>query len=154
MAMTLQASPRKRLPPAERARLLEDAATRIFAEQGYVATSVDDIVAAAGVTKPMLYRHFESKQELCIALLERYREELIAATLEAYAIEPSRTRPQASDPTRLEAQLSRMIDAWLAWVEAHPDATRLLFTPVRGDDGCSALKTPCSTSSERLRPHC
>ncbi len=70
-------------PPSavERARLIDEAATRLFADQGYAATTVEDIVAAAGVTKPMLYRHYESKQDLCIRLLERYRDELIGSTL-------------------------------------------------------------------------
>jgi AcrR family transcriptional regulator len=114
---------RRRLAAAERRRLIEQAATRLFAERGYANTTVDDIVSAAGVTKPMLYRHFESKQELCITLLERYRDELIAAPLAKF-------RPGASDR---EAQLAAMIDAWLAHVEHHPDAARMLFTPVSGD---------------------
>jgi AcrR family transcriptional regulator len=111
---------RSRLRPAERRRLIEEAATRLFAARGYAATTVEDIVRAAGVTKPMLYRHFESKQELCVALLERYRDELIAAPL-------SRFTPGARSP------LPAMLDAWLAYVESHPEGTRLLFTPIHGD---------------------
>jgi len=37
---------------------LEEAAARLFAERGYLATTVDDIVSAADVSKPALYRHF------------------------------------------------------------------------------------------------
>jgi AcrR family transcriptional regulator len=107
----------------ERRALIESAATRLFAARGYAATTVDDIVAAAGLTKPMLYRHFESKQELCVALLERYRADLIAAPLARYT-------PGAADR---RAQLAPMIDAWLEYVEQHPDAARLLFTPIGGD---------------------
>jgi AcrR family transcriptional regulator len=124
----------KRLRPAERARLLEAAATRLFADRGYAATTVDDIVAAAGVTKPMLYRHFESKQELCIELLERYRDELIAATLSQIDAGTSPGRIGSQD------QLARMVDAWLSWVQAHPDAARLLFTPIRGDDEVQSIQ--------------
>jgi AcrR family transcriptional regulator len=132
--MSAARSPRTRLLAAERARLIEDAATRLFAEKGYVSTSVEDIVAAAGVTKPMLYRHFESKQGLCVWLLERYREELIAAPLREFAVDAADT-PEARQRSsrRPDGQLERMVDAWLSWVEAHPDATRLLFTPIRGD---------------------
>jgi AcrR family transcriptional regulator len=114
---------RRRLSGAERRELIEQAATRLFAERGYASTTVDDIVAAAGVTKPMLYRHFESKQELCIVLLERYRDELIAAPLAKF-------RPGASNRA---AQLAAMIDAWVAHVERHRDAARMLFTPMSGD---------------------
>ena len=115
--------PAARLAPSERRVLIERAATRLFAERGYVATTVDDIVQAAGLTKPMLYRHFESKQELCIALLERFRAELIAAPL-------ARFTAGAVDQ---RAQLGTMIDAWLEHIEQHPDETRLLFTPILGD---------------------
>jgi AcrR family transcriptional regulator len=112
--------------------LIDEAATKLFADRGYAATTVEDIVAAAGVTKPMLYRHHESKQELCIHLLERYRDQLIGATLNRFAPDAAldhATPRGALDPRRLE----EMIDAWLEWVESHPDATRLLFTPIRGD---------------------
>jgi AcrR family transcriptional regulator len=111
---------RARLRPQERARLITQAATRLFAERGYESTSVADIAAAAGVTKPMVYRHFESKQDLCIRLLARYRDELIAAPLSQFEV-------GATD------RLARMIDAWLSWVFSNPDGARLLFTPLRGD---------------------
>jgi AcrR family transcriptional regulator len=111
------------LTPDQRRERIEDAATRLFAERGYAATTVDDIVAVAGLTKPKLYRDFESKRDLCVALLRRSRAELIAAPLAEYS-------PGASDrPT----QLRRMIDAWLGHVERHPHAARLLFTPITGD---------------------
>jgi AcrR family transcriptional regulator len=102
---------------------IERAATRLFAQRGFAATTVDDIVQAAGVTKPMLYRHFESKQELCVALLVHHRAELIAAPLAHFL-------PGAEDRA---TQVASMIDAWLGYIEQHPDATRLLFTPISGD---------------------
>ncbi len=113
----------RRVAATERRRLIELAATRLFAERGFAATTVEDIVRAVGVTKPMLYRHFESKQELCVALLERYRAELVAAPLAQFA-------PAAADA---QAQLASMVEAWLEYIEQHPDAARLLFTPVTGD---------------------
>jgi AcrR family transcriptional regulator len=103
--------------------LIEEAATVLFAQQGYAATTVDDIASAAGVTKPMVYRHFESKQELCISLLRRYRDELVAAPL-------SRFEPKAPDR---QAELAEMLAAWLEHARQHPDAIRLLFTPITAD---------------------
>jgi AcrR family transcriptional regulator len=50
-------------------RHIARAAARLFASQGYDATSVREIVAAAGVTKPTLYYHFGSKAGLANALL-------------------------------------------------------------------------------------
>jgi AcrR family transcriptional regulator len=49
---------RRRLQKPERRRLIEEAASRLFAEHGYAETRLDDIAAAAGVTKQLLYQHF------------------------------------------------------------------------------------------------
>jgi AcrR family transcriptional regulator len=114
---------RPRLARSARRALIERAATRLFAERGYAATSVEDVATAAGISKPMLYRDFESKRDLCVALLERYRDELVAAPL-------ARFDPAASD---WHEQTAAMGDAWLGWVEENPDAARLLLTPIQGD---------------------
>ena len=113
----------KRLGAAARRQLIEEAATRLFAQRGYKATTVEDIVHGAGVTKPMLYRHFESKQDLCVALLERYRDELVAAPLSVL---------EAGDAD-WRGQLGAMGDAWLGYIEQHPEGARLLLTPIHGD---------------------
>jgi AcrR family transcriptional regulator len=119
-----------RLARADRARLIEDAATRLFAHQGYASTTVEDIVRAAGVTKPMLYRHWESKRELCVALFERHRDELAAAPLGVFD-------PAARDRRR---QAVAMIEAWLEHTRQHPDAARFLFLPVSGDPEVEQLQ--------------
>ncbi len=46
-------------------------ATRLFSENGYAGTRMSDIAAAIGVTKPIVYRHFDSKQALFEALVRR-----------------------------------------------------------------------------------
>ena len=84
--MFAPAAPARSATPArpERAatrRQIEDVAVELFAEQGYAATTVDQIVAQAGISKPGLYRHFESKKDLYLTLLRRHREELAAAAL-------------------------------------------------------------------------
>ncbi len=48
----------------EKRRRILEAATRLFTEQGYEGTSVDDIAAAAGVSKQTVYSHYESKENL------------------------------------------------------------------------------------------
>jgi AcrR family transcriptional regulator len=114
---------RTRLSAAERRTLIERAAARLFAERGYELTTVAEIAAAAGVSKPMLYRHFESKRELHMRLLERRRDELAAAPLGRFL------EAEGSLAERLEA----MIDAWFEHVAEHPDSSRLLFQDVTGD---------------------
>lgn len=49
-----------------------DAATALFAEQGFDGTSMGEILKAIGCTPPSLYNYFKSKEELYLAVLERY----------------------------------------------------------------------------------
>ena len=58
-----------RRDPARRAAILEAAATA-FAHSGYAATSVEDVATAAGITKLIVYRHFETKENLYRSVLE------------------------------------------------------------------------------------
>jgi len=58
---------------ATRTKLL-DAARDVIRAQGYSATSVDDICAAAGVTKGSFFHHFPSKEQLGIAAIEQFNE--------------------------------------------------------------------------------
>jgi AcrR family transcriptional regulator len=53
-----------------RERLL-DAAETLFLDSGYAATAMEQIAQAAGVTKPAIYRHFASKEDLFLALRHR-----------------------------------------------------------------------------------
>ena len=66
-----------RMPRAQRRNQLLELATRVFTEKGYQATSMDDIAAAAGVTKPVLYQHFNSKQSLYIEVLDIIAESML-----------------------------------------------------------------------------
>ena len=59
----------KPLEAGTRERLLETA-SQLFASKGYASTSVREIVARAGVSKPVLYYHFQSKEGLYYAILE------------------------------------------------------------------------------------
>jgi AcrR family transcriptional regulator len=59
-----------RLPAAERRRALVDTALRVFAEGSYRGTTTAEIAREAGVSEPILYRHFASKRELYLACLE------------------------------------------------------------------------------------
>jgi AcrR family transcriptional regulator len=120
----------RRLPAAERRTLIENAAARLFAQRGYAATTVEDIAVAAGVSKPMLYRHFESKQDLHLKLLEHRRDELAAAPLDSFL-------KDERDP---EQRLPAMIDAWFAHVAEHPDTSRILFQDSSGDADIQALQ--------------
>src|SRR3982074_2047924 len=52
--------------------LLLDAAEEVFAEKGFMAASLDDIAYAAGYTKGAIYKHFTTKEDLFLAVSDRY----------------------------------------------------------------------------------
>ncbi|SNR80392.1 transcriptional regulator, TetR family [Haloechinothrix alba] len=68
------------MPRAQRERQMIDVAVALFAERGYVAASMDEIAERVGVSKPMLYEYFHSKEGLLIAAIRRARADLLART--------------------------------------------------------------------------
>ena len=79
--MTAVAATKGELSPV--ARHIARAAARLFAERGYDATSVREIVEAAGVAKPTLYYYFRSKEGLAQALLTVPLTSLVATCAES-----------------------------------------------------------------------
>jgi AcrR family transcriptional regulator len=75
--------PAARMGKAERKRQLLAHAKQLFVTLGYHATTTQKIAEAAGVTEPVLYRHFETKRALFLEVLEEVR----AATLERWHTE-------------------------------------------------------------------
>ncbi|HVM00537.1 MAG TPA: TetR/AcrR family transcriptional regulator [Egibacteraceae bacterium] len=104
-----------------RRRQLLDAADRVIRRDGPSA-SMDSIAAEAGITKPILYRHFGDKGELYRMLAERYVEPVMGALMPALT--------QAADArTRLRAA----VDVYLAFIEAEPQIYRFLMHPALGE---------------------
>jgi AcrR family transcriptional regulator len=69
---------RRRLPRAEREEQLLGVAQAIFAERGFRAPSMDEIAVRAGVTKPVLYDHFGSKDGLIAACIRQAGGQLLS----------------------------------------------------------------------------
>jgi AcrR family transcriptional regulator len=67
---------RRLLPRAERRAAVLRAAATAFAHRGFAGTSMDDVAAAAGITRLIVYRHFSSKEALYEAVLERVSSRL------------------------------------------------------------------------------
>jgi AcrR family transcriptional regulator len=108
--------PSSRLPAARRRRQLLDVAVDVFAERGFHATSMDEVAEAAGVTKPVLYQHFDSKRDLFVELLDDVGSHLVEAVTAAVggAIGPRQ---------RVEAGF----EAYFDFVTQQTNAFRLLF---------------------------
>lgn len=110
MARAVTTTPTRRDPVRRRALL--QAAAESFAHAGYAATSMDDIAAAAGITKLIVYRHFGSKEALYRAVLEQVFERQVELFLANVA-----TGLQAGGTTRA------LLDVAREW----PDGFRLLW---------------------------
>ena len=108
--------PHGRVPASVRSEQLLDVAERLFATTGYAATSIEAIATKAGVTRPVVYEHFGSKDGIYLACLRRARGQLETMMFEAMAT--------ASD---LRAQIERGADAYFRFVESDPQRWRVLF---------------------------
>ena len=93
-----RSEPVRRLPRAQRREQILTAATEAFARSGFAATSLEDIAAEAGITRVILYRHFDSKTDLYQAVLDR-----MCARLDAHVEEPAGGFTDASIDGLLEA---------------------------------------------------
>lgn len=106
--------PVRRLPRVQRREQILTAATEAFARNGFAATSLDDIATEAGVTRVILYRHFDSKTDLYQAVLDR-----MCARLDAHVPEPAGGFTDAS------------VDGLLEAAAESPAGFRLLFQHAR-----------------------
>jgi AcrR family transcriptional regulator len=118
---------------------LLDAARRQFAREGYVATSLDAVVAEAGVTKGALYHHFAGKRELFRAVFDREQAALARALAEAFAREP--------DPwDGLQAACRAFLDAAL-----EPELQRIVLVDSFSALGFAAVREAEAGLLEGLR---
>lgn len=108
--------------------MIAAAAGRLFGERGFAATRLEDIAAAAGVTKPILYRHFGSKQDLYLALLRRHRDDLRGFT-ELIPAEGT-----------LEQRLRPVLETWIDYVEERSYGWRMLFRDPGGGPQIAAFR--------------
>jgi AcrR family transcriptional regulator len=81
-----------RVPRAVRERQLVELAEPLFAERGYAGTSMEELARRAGVTKPVLYELFESKDGLFRVCVDRAIQGMAASIVEAFR---SETEPEA-----------------------------------------------------------
>ena len=110
MSSGVKGAGRRRLSAEERRESILDAANQVFGEHGYEHVRIDDVAAAAGISKALIYEHFESKQDLYSELMNRAAIDLLRVLVEA------------ASASGLEGAL-RMENAAAAgflWVQEHP----------------------------------
>lgn len=100
------------MPRAERERQILDAAVAVYGERGSAEVSMDEIAERVGVTKPVLYTHFGSKEGLLLACIARVRAELLEVTAAA-ATAAATPEAMLRDGTRVFFEyLDRRAPAW------------------------------------------
>ena len=76
---------------ARRAQLVE-VGRAVFAQRGYEATSVEEIAARAGISKPIVYEHFGGKEGLYAVIVDREVEHIVGRIVEAISSGSPRER--------------------------------------------------------------
>jgi AcrR family transcriptional regulator len=104
------------VPRAVREPLILDVAGQVFAEVGYERASMDRIAHLAGISKPMLYAYFDSKEGLYGAYIERTGRELVTRLVA--------TDRSGAPPT---ARLRALTAEFLTFVSQHRDGWTVLF---------------------------
>jgi AcrR family transcriptional regulator len=120
-----------RMAGEERRALIARVAGRLFARDGYAATRIDDIAAAAGVTKPIVYRHFESKKALYMALLAKHEADLPTFF--------ERVRGESAELSPDE-RIRAVLEHWFDYVRENQHAWVMLFRDSSGDEEIRALR--------------
>jgi AcrR family transcriptional regulator len=113
----------RRLTADARRRQLFEVALSLFSEHGYAATTMDDIAESAGVTKPLVYQHFESKRALYLELMDVFSRELVARIVQATA---TAVGPRQQVELGFAAYFQLMVD--------NEEAFRLLYGRDAPDD--------------------
>jgi AcrR family transcriptional regulator len=127
----------KRLPRAERERQALEAARTLFAARGFAAVTMDEVAAAIGVTKPLLYTYFGNKEQLFLACMRPAGDALVETVARAVA-------PAGSPAEALRAG----VHAFFAFVDADRRAWRVLFDETLHASG--VLDASASQQRERL----
>ncbi|PVE13528.1 TetR family transcriptional regulator [Streptomyces scopuliridis RB72] len=119
---------RVRMTGAERREQLLDIGRTVFAEKGFEATSVEEIAAKAGVSKPVVYEHFGGKEGLYAVVVDREMRQLLDMVTSALT---------AGHPREL---LEQAAFALLDYIEMYTDGFRILVrdSPVAQSTGTFA----------------
>ena len=120
-----------RLPANARREQILDVALEVFATHGFHGSSMNDVADAVGVTKPVLYQHFDSKRDLYQALIDEVGNRLLGSITKA-----------AAEATDGKSQTELGFRAYFRWVSDDHDAFRFLFgSGTRRDDEFNAAVT-------------
>jgi AcrR family transcriptional regulator len=112
-----------------RAEVILREASRLFAERGYQSTTINHIGEASGITGPGVYRHFGSKQEILMALIER--------SALAFADRAMRLLEQRGDRNDL---LRQLVDLNVEWILADRELATAYWVEIRTFDASARAR--------------
>lgn len=121
-----QVTPRKRMSADERREQLLDVTKALVGEEGFHGVSIEAIARRAGITRPVIYAHFDDLDALLEAMLER---EALRALAQLAAVMPTGPLPAGGD--RSEALLGAL-RGYLEAIQADPVTWRLVLMPPEG----------------------
>jgi AcrR family transcriptional regulator len=125
---------RQRLSAKDRRQAVLDTAGRVFSKSSYRGATTFEIARAAGITEPILYRHFGSKRDLYLACLDEAWTSFRAVAEEAIAQDPDTCLGAIADAYMAKRARIRLVDLWVqALTEASDDPViaKALRTQVR-----------------------
>jgi len=115
---------RPRLRAEERRQAVLDAACHVFSKSSYRGATTAEIAREAGITEPILYRHFGSKRDLYLACLGVTWQSLRALAEQAVRENPRGCLGAVADMYMAKRAKIRLVDLWIqALTEASEDAT-------------------------------
>jgi AcrR family transcriptional regulator len=124
----LATTPKKRLPALERRQIILQTAIKQFAIAGYAGSNLEQIARLSGVSKPILYDHFASKEALFLEVLKSIRSELLEL---------------GSDIVQVQGTTSERIRAavlsFFGYVQKKPESMRVLLTLALGEPNLERL---------------
>lgn len=137
---------RTRMSRAARREQVLEIAQDLFATQGYHHVSMDDIADQALVSKPVLYRHFPSKLDLYLAVVDRGGDALVAEVEEALG----KLAEAEAGTEDGEAVVRALVRAYFTYVEQAGHSSTLLFeSDVTRDDDVRARVESASVETAR-----
>lgn len=116
------AATRPRLSAPDRRQVVLDTACRVFFKKSYRAATTAEIARAAGITEPILYRHFGSKRDLYVACLEEAWRQFHEFAEDALETNPAGCLGAIADAYVAKGAKLRLVDLWIqALAEASED---------------------------------
>jgi AcrR family transcriptional regulator len=113
---------RQRLTAEARRQVVLDTACRVFAKSSYRGATTAEIAREAGISEPILYRHFGSKRDLYLACLDEAWRAFREIAEEAIAADPESCLGAIGDAYMAKRARIRMVDLWIqALTEASED---------------------------------